>query len=89
MKEIRRKNIKNKMNYYSRKKTMVHSISPIQILHGGILETIPLQKSIFDKKHIPANGVTGAKAGEITLLRDGDGVLFPPVQAWRQAGSLP
>ena len=77
------------MNYYSRKKTSVHPMPSVQILSGGILETIPSQKAVFEKKQIPANHVTGAKSGEITLLRDGDGVLFPPVQAWRQAGSLP
>jgi len=64
-------------------------LAPIQILKGGILEDVPSQRAIFEKIHIPANGVTFAQAGEITLLRDKDGVIFPPVQIWRQSGNLP
>jgi hypothetical protein len=79
------------MNVHTRersKKMFYRNLPPIQLLKGGLLENKHIQKEIYEKMHIPANGVTFAQAGEITLLRDKDGVIFPPVQVWRQAGNL-
>ena len=73
---------------HERKKIFQKNLPQVELLHGGILQNVSTQRAVFEKIRIPTNGVTFSHSGEITLLRDRDGVIFPPVQVWRQAGTM-